>query len=408
MSTFTYQARDESGRLVKGVLEAESPVSLAECLRKMGYVVTRMERAPAGWKGLSSLSFGRRVAEEPLLLAAIQLSNLVEAGVPLVSSLHTVASQITHRSLKEALEAVAKEVEAGVSFSQALSHHPTIFPKLMTSMVAVGEASGQLDTVLTRFATFVEKDLALRRTVQEALTYPILLFIAAILLVLFVVTFVVPQFSAMFDKAGISLPLPTQILRAAGEAIRTRWLLLLLFAAAATAGVSAALQMPRIRLKRDAAALKLPGIGPVVHQTVVARFARTLGTLVAAGLPILSALETVEAVVENQVIAQEIKRVRTTVERGERIATTLSVGKVFDPDAIQMIRVGEESGRLDVMLERIAEFYERRVTFALKQMTTLLEPILLVGMGGIVAGIMISLLLPMFDLVKVLQKGGIR
>lgn len=408
MPTYSYQARDESGRLVKGVLEAESPVSLAERLRRMGYLVTRMEQACAGGKGLFLLSWGRPVPEEPLLLAAIQLANLVEAGVPLVSSLQTVASQTMNRPLKTALEAVTKGVEQGASFSQALSHHPDIFPKLMTGMAAVGEASGHLDTVLTRFAAFVEKDLALRRAVQGALTYPMLLLIAATLLILFVVSFIVPQFSALFAKAGIPLPLATQILQVAGETIRTRGWLLAGGVAAASVGVSLILQVPRIRLRFDTAVLKLPAVGEVIHQTVVARFARTLGTLVGAGLPILKALESAEAVVGNQAIAREVRRVRATVESGERIAETLSVGRVFHPDAIQMIRVGEESGRLDGMLEKIAEFYERRVNFSLKQMTTLLEPILLVGMGGIVAGIMASLLLPMFDMVKVLQQGGIR
>jgi len=202
--------------------------------------------------------------------------------------------------------------------------------------------------------------------------------------------------------------LPTRLLWAAGETIKAYWWALGLVSVAGVAGVTMASRLPRVRLTIDRGVLRLPAVGPVVHQALVARFARTLATLVGAGLPILTALETADGVIGNQVMVQEVRRVRSAVERGERIAETLAVGKVFAPDAIQMIRVGEESGRLETMLERIADFYELRIAYSLKQMTTLLEPILLVGMGGLVALIMASLLLPMFDMVKVAQRGGMR
>jgi len=406
--TYTYAARDESGRLVRGVLEAESQVALAERLRRMGYLVTRMEQTAAGSQRLPGIPWGAGVSQESLLMAAVQLANVVGAGVPLVSSLRTIASQTPHRLLREALEAVARAIDGGETFSQALRRHAAVFPPLMISMVAVGEASGTLDTVLSRFATLVEKDLALRRAVQGSLTYPALLLLAATGLILFVVSFVVPQFASLFARVGVPLPLPTRWLSAVGNAITTSWWAFGLVGVAGVAGVTMASRLPRVRLAIDRGVLRLPAVGPVVHQTLVARFARMLATLVGAGLPILTALETAEGVVGNQVMVQEVRRVRSAVERGERIAETLAVGKVLAPDAIQMIRVGEESGRLETMLERIADFYELRVTYRLKQMTTLLEPIVLVGMGGLVALIMASLLLPMFDMVKVVQRGGLR
>ncbi len=408
MPAFAYQARDQQGRLVRGILEAKNPVSLAEHLRRMGYLVSRMDPVSVSAQKILNLRWGRAVSPEGLLLAVIQLANLVEAGVPLIASLQSVASQAGSPSLREALEAVCREVEGGTPFSQALSHQPPVFPKLMVSLVSVGEASGHLDAVLARFASFLEKDLALTRAVRGALLYPALLLTAAAGLVLFVVTFVVPQFASLFARAGIGLPTPTRILQAIGEAIRTRWLLLLGLVGVALGGIGWALRIPAVRFRIDQGLLKLPVIGPSIHQAVVARFARTLATLVSSGVPIVGALETAEGVVENQVIVQELRRVRTAVVQGERIAATLAVSGVFHPDAIQMIRVGEEAGRLDAMLEKIADFYELQVNYRLRQMTTLLEPILLVAMGGVVAFIMASLLLPMFDMVKVLQRGGFR
>jgi len=408
MPTFTYQARDEQGRLVKGVLEAESRESLADRLRKMGYLVTRMEERAVGLQGKWDIQLGRGVPQEPLLLASIQLANMVEAGVPLIKSLEAVASQTTNSSLRKGLEAVAMEIKGGASFSQALAHQTPVFPKLMVSLAATGEASGHLDTVLTRFANFIEKDLALTRAVKGALLYPALLLVAATFLILFVVTFVVPQFAGLFVKAGIHLPAATQILWEVGQLIRVYWWLLLFLGAAGVIGFMAAAKVPAVRLEMDRFLLRLPVLGLALHQATVAQFARTLAMLVASGVPIVSALETSEGMVDNQAISQELKRVRTSVEQGERMADTLLAGKIFQPDAIQMIRVGEESGRLDAMLEKIADYYELRVSYRLKQMTTLLEPILLVAMGGVVAFIMASLLLPMFDMVKVLQHGGIR
>ena len=408
MPTFTYHARDESGRLVKGILEAESPVALADRLRKMGYLVTRMEEAakefPLSW----SLRWERGISQEQLLLMSVELANLVEAGVPLTASLRTVASQTAHSILRTALESVTREVEGGATFSQAIAHYPGAFPKLMASLVAVGEASGHLDTVLLRFANFVEKDLTLTRTVKGALLYPALLLMSATVLILFVVTFVVPQFAGLFARAGISLPFPTLVLKAIGEGIRSHGWLLLLLGIGVAGCARLGLKIQKVRFKVDGLLLSLPVVGTTLYQAIVARFARTLSTLVGSGIPILSALSTAEGVIGNRVMTSEIRRVRMAVERGERIAATLSAGKSFRPDAVQMIRVGEESGRLDVMLEKIADFYELRVNYSLKQMTTLLEPILLVVMGVVVAFIMASLLLPMFDMVKVLQRGGMR
>jgi type IV pilus assembly protein PilC len=408
VTTFTYQARDEAGRLIRGVLEAESKVVLADRLRKMGYLVTRMEEGTSALRGIRNIRLGPPVSREEFLLVCVELANLVEAGIPLISAVNSVAEQFRPGPLKEALTAVAKEVESGKSFSQALGHYPQIFPKLMASRVSVGEVSGQLDVVLQRFAVFYEKDLTLRKTVQAALTYPIFLMVMCLLLVLFVVSFVVPQFEVFFLRAGLSLPAPTRIVAGIGNLIRSHGWGLAFLVLAGIAGAGWVLRRPPVRRHVDEWLLRVPVVGRMVEQVLVARLARCLATMIGSGIPILSALETAAGVAGNDAVSRELMRARAAVERGEKISVALSVGRVFRPDVIQMLKAGEDSGRLDIMLDKTADFYDLRVGFTLKQMTTLIEPVLLVCMGVVVAFIMASLLLPMFDLVKVMQRGGIR
>ncbi len=409
MPTFAYQARDEAGRLVKGFQEAESQTLLLQQLRKAGYLITRLEeKTQQSTSWLPDLQFGKRVDGQDLLMAILQLANLVEAGLPLLTALNTVCEQWADGPLKEALSAVVRDIESGEKFSQALKKHPHIFPKLMVSMVMVGEQTGKLDLVLMRFSSFLERDMAERRALQSALSYPILLFCASIVLVLFVVTFVVPQFSELFVKAGVRMPAPTLFLCGVGKSIRQYWWLMILSVPAAGVGVPLLMRRPDVRAFCDRWILKVPIFGKVIYQTVILRFARSLATLVASGISILSALDTAREMVDNQMIEAELKRVRSAVERGEKLSAALAAGKIFHPDVVQMVKAGEESGRMDAMLDKVADFYEMRVNFSLKQMVTFLEPLLLMGMGGIVVLIMASLILPMFDMVKVLQNGGLR
>lgn len=408
MTTFTYRARDDTGKLVKGVLEADSKPALADRLRKMGYLVTRMEEGAPVLRGIRNIRFGAPVSWEEFLLVCVELANLIEAGIPLVSSLNSVAEQCRPGPLKEALSEATKEIETGKSFSEALSSHPRIFPKLMVSMVSVGEMSGRLDVVLQRYATFVEKDLTLRKTLQGALTYPVFLMATSMMLILFVVAFVVPQFEFLFLRAGLELPAPTRIVAGIGRMVRSHGWLLAFLASAGFAGAGWALRRPAVRRRVDSRLLGVPVVGRMIEISLTARLARCLATLVGSGIPILSALETAAGAAGNDAVSRELMRARSAVERGEKISVALSVGSVFRPDVIQMLRAGEDSGRLDVMLDKVADFYDLRVGFAVKQMTTLLEPVLLVVMGGVVAFIMASLLLPMFDMVKVMQRGGFR
>lgn len=407
MATYSYQARDESGRLVKGILDADSKVLLADRLRKMGYLVVKVEEGSRlAFKDVGRIRFGRLVSPDDLLMVMVELANLIEAGIPLVSALSSVAEQYKPGPLRQALEAAAKDIEGGKSFSESLARHPRIFPKLLVGTVSVGEASGKLDVVLQRFAFFLEKDLALRQSIQSALAYPIFLLLTSLFLVMYVVTFVVPKFSSFFSEAGISLPLLTRIVAGAGEWIKSHGLLLALLALSGFAAAGWILNRPAVKGWLDEALLKVPVVGKMAGQALVARLTRCLSTLVGSGIPILTALETAAGTAGNQAATRELLRARLAVEGGERISVALSMGSLFHPDVVQMIRAGEDSGRLDIMLDKVADFYDRRVGFALKQLTTLLEPLLLVGLGIVIAFIMASLLLPMLDLVKVMRRGG--
>jgi type IV pilus assembly protein PilC len=257
-------------------------------------------------------------------------------------------------------------------------------------------------------AEVLEKELNLRRSIQAAVTYPILVVVAGLLLVIFVVSFVIPQFAVLFTKAGIPMPLPTQILTTIGFSLKHHGLFWIAGFGLGVLGLGWLFKQPFIRRKMDEWILTVPLVGDAVRQTILIRFARTLALLFGSGIPILHALKTAQQVVGNSSLAREVDRVGMAVERGERIASVLSTGRFFYPDAIQMVRVGEESGRLDEMLNKVAEVYELRLGHTLKQATTLLEPLLIVLTGGLVAFIMVSMLLPMFEMVRLLQKGGIR
>jgi len=404
MPTFTYRARDEAGKTVKGILEAPSREEVAARLHKMGYLVTRVE------KGLSSEfnleSFGdrfQRVKTEDIVMFNFQLANMIGSGLPLLLSLKILKTQTESATLKRILERVTREVEGGMSFSEALTLHPRAFSKLFINMVKAGEATGHLDAVLNRYALYAEYQEDLRQKIQGALFYPGILVVAGVTVILFVVSFVVPQFTAIFAKAHVPLPLPTRILSLVGRGIKQYWFLLLFAVVALGAALKGIHRMETGRLTIDRFLLTLPVIGPLLRKVAISRFARTLATLVESGVPMLESLEIVEEVVGNQVLGRAIRKARKNVEGGEKLAEPLKVSGEFPLDAAQMIAVGEETGDLGGMLNKISDFYDRSVGYSVKKLTTLIEPVCLVVMGGVVAFIMASMLLPIFDMVKTIH-----
>jgi type IV pilus assembly protein PilC len=403
MPMYNYKARDEAGKSVHGVLEAASNDEIAAKLRKMGYMPTKINEASPGIKLDNLGARFERVRIENIVMFNLQLANMIDAGLTLLSSLQTLTKQIESKKLRDIVDEVRRTVEAGSNFSDALAQHPKVFSKLFVNMVKAGEASGKLNVVLTRLAHYVEQQEDLRQKIKGALFYPGILLCAGILVILFVVSFVMPKFVEIFTEAGVALPLPTQILYGVGVAIKSYWYLFLFFIGGLIFGVKMYIRTDRGRLQFDQLILKTPVIGPLVRKVIVSRFCRTLATLVESGVPVLQSLDIIRDVVGNEVISRVVKTVRTSVERGEKISEPLKLSEEFPPDAVHMIATGEEAGKLGQMLNKIADFYDTSLGYSIKKLTDLIEPVFLVIMGAMVGLIMASMLLPIFDMAKAIR-----
>jgi type IV pilus assembly protein PilC len=404
MFAFNYRARDNTGKLISGVIEALSQEEVAEKLQRMGHAPITITKIFNGLK-LEQLEWNfRRIKTEDIVMFNVQLANMLNSGLSIISSLETLQKQCENKKLNNIIGRVSRSVEAGESFSQALAKHPRVFPNLFVSMVKAAEAGGNLGGVLTRYAEYAETQADLQRKIKEALYYPIILIVAATGVIVFIATTLIPKFVEIFNRVEISLPLPTIILYGIGTAIRQFWYVIILSGVLIVSGLRRYVRTKAGKFRFDKASLKLPLIGPIVRKSCISRFARTLSALLGSGVPILESLDIVIDVVNNQVLGRVIKQMRQSVEKGESLAESLKVSEEFPPDTVQMISVGEESGNLAKMLNKISDFYDRATDYSIKKMVASLEPMLLVVMGVIVAFTMASMLLPMFDMIKVLRK----
>ena len=322
--------------------------------------------------------------------------------MPLLRALRTVADQLDPGPLREVFAAVATDVEAGVKFSEALSHHPRWFPSFYVNMVRAGEVGGLLDEILKRLAELLEKQARIRDRVKSALMYPAFVMFAAVGILLILMAFVVPTFLGMFTELGSELPLPTRILVMVSTAVRTWWwiVLLVLFGLGTLGRMF--LNTPAGRRLTDRTLLCAPVIGSLVERLLISRFARTFGTLLSSGVPILSALETVRATVTNVVIDDALQDVERSLKVGESLARPMELSGVFPPMVTRMVALGEETGQLDKMLMQVADSYEEEVDVALAGLTQLLEPLLIVFVGGVVGFIVIAMFMPLMSLTKLL------
>lgn len=404
MPNFRYKARDQAGKLVEGVMESSSEYALADKLRKMGYVVTGVSLA-AGTVSIGELlgSFNRISVEDTIFLN-IQLSSMLDAGLPLLTCLNSTALQAENKQIKKIIGDVGLKVETGLSLSEAMASHPGVFSRLTISMVKAGEASGNLPLVLKRLADFGESELDLRQRISSALIYPAILSLAAAASVIFIVTSVIPKFAEIFDRFHVQLPLITRILNAAGVALRDYWHLYTLAAIAVIIAVRIYVNTRPGRFQLDLLKLSLPVLGPLMRKAAISRAARTLATLFSSGVPILESLEILEGTIGNEVLARVMATVREAVRGGSKLSEPLKVSGEFPPDTIQMIAAGEETGNLDVMLNKVSDLYDSAVAYNIKKLTAFLEPAFLLIMGSVVAVIMASTLIPMFDLIKILRR----
>jgi type IV pilus assembly protein PilC len=354
-------------------------------------------------KNLASFSLKKRVSTKSLVIFTRQLSTLIAAGLPLVKALRTLYDQLEPCALKDIIKGLATEVESGTKFSEAISHFPKVFPEFYVNMIRAGELGGMLEGILKRLSEFLDKSQKLRDKIKSALMYPAFVLLVAILILIMLMIFVIPTFTNMFSELGGALPLPTKVLIITSEIIRRTWYLIPLVPVAILAFYKFLVRNPDRKLVIDKLRLYLPVIGPLMQQVSVARFSRTLGTLLSSGVPILSALETVRDTVGNEFIARAVMQLRDSIKEGESVAGPMEASKAFPALVVKMVNIGEETGQLDKMLIQIADNFEEEVDVAISGLTSLLEPILIVLMGLVVGFIVISMFMPLFSLARLIE-----
>jgi type IV pilus assembly protein PilC len=389
-----YKARNAEGRVLEGTVDAESEDQARAVLRSRKYTIMEVAKAPtAGF-----MRRGPKVGTKDVVIFSRQLATMQAAGLPLVSAIGIIADQTPSKGLKTVLTQVRDDVSAGVTTSEALAKHPSVFPPLYVNMVRAGEQGGNLDVILERLSTYLEKAEAMKGKIQSAMTYPIMIAVVASGVVVFLMVKVVPSFKEVFSSFGKELPLPTQILIGLSDFLSVYWWTLILGLGAVFGGFSIAKKVETTAKIIDAILLKLPVMGDLMTKFSVARFSRTLGTLQKSGVNILEALDIVAKTAGNRIIEQAIMKARVSIREGEGISGPLKAQNIFPPMVIQMVNAGEETGKLDEMLIRIADFYDAEVDVAVEGMMKLIEPITMVVLGGIVAVIVLGMYLPMFSM----------
>lgn len=400
MPTFRYTGVSEEGLERKGAVEAESLAAARKRLRAEGIFPATLSEGDARGFAASSSLLGR---EEFLPLATRQLATLVGAGVPIVAALQSVSAQIDDPEGRKTLAEVRESVRAGTTLARAIEAHPRAFPELYANMVRAGEESGSLPLALTRLADHLERQSRTRNRVRAALTYPLLMAAVASLVIVFLLTFVVPKIVGVFGSLGRSLPLPTRILIGVTDFLSVAWWILLILAAAAVFWTRRFLATPRGRRFRDTTALRLPAAGRIVHLDALSRFSRTLATMAAGGIPIDRALRIVAPVVGNSVIAERIEAAAGRVVEGAPLSESLRLHAEIPPSLVQMIAAGEESGKLDFLLDKMADAIDSEIETRLSRLLALLEPLIILTMGAVVAFIVIAVLLPLLQISEIVR-----
>jgi len=400
MAVWTYQGRTVAGS-TQGEVEAPDRNAAVAILRGKGVLTTAIKEKPAG--AVKEKKIGGKVKDREMAIFTRQFSTMIDAGLPLVQCLNILAEQSESKNLRDVTSRIARDVESGSSLADAFGKHPRTFDDLFTNMIEVGESGGILDVVLQRLSVYIEKAAALRRKVKAAMIYPLTIVSVALIVVIFMLTFVIPTFASMFKNLGADLPLPTKIVLWLSNFVQSYILLIL---AGLAAGIYALRRYYRTEAGQmviDALLLKLPVFGVLIRKVAVTRFTRTLGTLISSGVSILDGLEITARTAGNMVIHNAVMESRASIAGGETIAAPLQKSKVFPPMVISMIAVGEQTGGLDEMLTKIADFYDDEVDAAVSALLSLLEPIMIVVLGVIVGGMVVAMYLPIFDMVNAVQ-----
>ncbi|MCF6158446.1 MAG: type II secretion system F family protein [wastewater metagenome] len=410
MPTFQYNAINSNGRVVKGKLDAPSSYNAIAKIRSLGYFPTDVKEiqvrqkgkkvsSDTTSKGFGDISFGK-VKSKELTIFTRQLSTLQDAGLPIIRGLRILSSQMKKGLLKKAIVKVIDDIEGGSTLSGAFAKHPRVFDKLYISIVRAGEVSGSLDVILQRLADFREKMERVIRKIISAMIYPTVVMVVAIGILIGLMIFIIPSFAKVFEELSLELPAPTRMLISFSMFLKTQWMFVPAIPIGTVAFYKILRKIKKIRLLTDRAKFKLPVIGVIINKSIISRFTRTLATLTSSGVPILEALTNVKESTGNAAVAQSIQHIHDSVRGGENITKPLRASKICDEIVINMIEVGEETGSLDKMLTKVADNYDDEVDRAVEAMVSLIEPMMIIFLGGSIGFIVIAMFVPLIKLMQ--------
>lgn len=400
--TYDYKVRDRIGNVVTGQLVGDNETLVMQKLREMGMTPVEVKKHKDGMRMEINLRPGRVKLKE-LSIFCRQFATMVNSGLPILRALAILSEQTESKELQKVLLGTRLDVEQGASLSGAMAKYPKAFNDLFIAMVKAGETGGVLDTVLLNLADMIENEVELRRKIKSAMTYPVAVVCMVVLIMSAMLLFVVPQFQTIYASLGGQLPLPTQILLSASKIVRTYWWIVIGGSIGATIAFRRFKKTPAGRLQVDRVKLKAPVFGPLFQKVALARMSSTFGMLLTAGVPILQALDIVKDTVNNKVMSAALEEVKVSVREGESIARPLAKHGVFPPMVVQMIAVGEETGGVDTMLEKVSAFYTSEVEATVDALTSLIEPLLIAFIGGAVGAAVIALYMPMFNIIKIIK-----
>ncbi len=401
MPTFEYSARNVSGALHQGTVDLPTREEVVGHLRRQKLIPVKIEEKKAAFD-LTTL-LGPTIKTRDIVIFTRQFATMINSGLPLVQSLDILSRQTNNRALSKVIDQIQYDVESGKTLADALREHPKVFTDLYVNMVAAGEVGGILDVILLRLATFLEKNDALVRKIKGAMVYPAVIIAVAIGAIATLLIFVIPTFRDMFESAGVALPAPTLFVIFLSELLQAYWYMIIAGGFLAAAAIRAYYRTDNGELNIDRMLLHMPLIGGLLRKSAVARFTRTLGTLVASGVSILDGLEITARTAGNRVIHDAVMESRVSIAGGETISEPLKRAGVFPPMVVSMINVGEQTGGLDEMLTKIADFYDEEVDQAVESLLSAMEPIMIVFLGGIVGGMIVAMYLPIFDMINAVR-----
>jgi type IV pilus assembly protein PilC len=397
-TTFNYSVRDRSGKLVSGQLAGDSAAVVAQRLRSMGYAPVSINEASAGLQTEIKIpGFGKKVKLKEIAIVSRQFATMINSGLSLMRALAILAEQTENKELARILAEVRNDVEAGNSLSASMGKHTKVFPPLMVNMIKAGEVGGFLDSVLLQIAENYESEVRLRSKIKSAMTYPTVVACIAVIALIVMLSFVVPTFANIFKGLGSQLPAPTQMLVDISRNMKIIVPLLIILTITFTVVWKRVKHLEQVRAKVDPLKLKIPVFGLLFRKVAIARFCRNLGTMIKSGVPILQALDIVAETTGNYQLTMAVRDIQESVRQGEALTKPLNEHDIFPPMVSQMMAVGEDTGALDSMLAKVAEFYDQEVEAMAESLTALIEPIMIAVLGGLVGGMIVCLYLPIFD-----------